>query len=69
MSAERRAAVQPGHGRGYGTIAWEEHVRAWGVYARRYGSGQSAERIHDRGGFGYGELVSMIGYPTTWCAR
>ena len=43
-----------------GTIAWAEHVEAWEQYAKRY-RGQSAERIAERGGFGYHELVTFLG--------
>ncbi|HEU0077169.1 MAG TPA: hypothetical protein VFQ76_05930 [Longimicrobiaceae bacterium] len=71
---ERRANVQgdrripkgkPGHA--YGTIAWWEHEAAYAVYARRYGTSQSAERLNYRGGFGYAELVDHLGHaPETW---
>lgn len=57
-------AYQP---RGPGTIAWEERELAWSTYAGRYGRGQSAERIAERGGFGYHELTDLLGRePTTW---
>lgn len=50
-----------------GTIAWHEHVEAWNAYAKLFGSDQSAERIAERGGFGWGELVSLLGHePATW---
>lgn len=53
--------------RGPGTISWEEHERAWCDYARRYGRQQSAERLAERGGFGYGELIDHLGRePETW---
>lgn len=49
-----------------GTITWDEHVKAWQVYDRKYG-GQSAERLVERGGFDYGELVDLLGHnPETW---
>lgn len=67
-----RAPVQGDYDRasrryvGAGSIAWEEHVEAWNDYARIHG-GQSAERIADRGGFSYQELVHHLGRePTTW---
>lgn len=74
MSDERRAPVQGDRsmakgqpGREPGTISWEEHVRAWEEYARRYGRDQSAERIAERGGFGYRELTDQLGHaPETW---
>lgn len=51
---------------GPGTISWAEHEEAWAVYGALY-SGQSAERIAERGGFGYVELVDFLGRnPTTW---
>lgn len=81
---ERRVCVQ-GHGRHHlreddsrraadakppGTITWGEHERAWQVYERKYGPGQSAERIVERGGFGYQELVEFLGRdPETWEAK
>lgn len=81
MSApERRAPVQaqgsyylrPGDSRLAGTrppgsISWEEHEEAWRDYATRFGSGQSAERIAERGGFGFCELTDHLGRePKTW---
>ena len=51
-----------------GTISWAEHLEAWADYDKRY-HGQSAERIADRGGFGYNELVTHLGHaPTTFAA-
>ncbi len=80
---DRRVCVQ-GHGRHHlpkahsaraadarppGTITWEEHVKAWEAYDRKY-SGSSAERMAQRGGFGYEELVEYLGRdPETWEAR
>lgn len=53
-----------------GTIAWWEHEAAWEAYAARYGRDQSAERIHQRHGFGYGELIAFLGRePETWRPR
>jgi len=53
-----------------GTISWEEHEEAWAAYAKRFGKYQSAERIAERGGFGYFELVEFLGRrPTTWQER
>lgn len=60
----RKGAIPPG------TIAWEEHLEAYADYARRYGRDQSAERLAERGGFGYYELVDHLGRkPTTWSER
>ena len=71
--ANRRAPVQGDYNRATrryeraGSIAWAEHVEAWEDYARRYGRDQSAERIAERGGFGYQELVEHLRRePTTW---
>lgn len=51
----------------HGTISWEEHVEAWNDYARRYGRDQTAERLAERGGFGYGEITEHLGHPPrTW---
>jgi hypothetical protein len=66
----RRAPVQAGRAQGAkgpGTIAWAEHLEAWGAYAILYGTSQSAERLAQRGGFSYGELVDLLKRaPTTW---
>ena len=68
----RRAPVQGERTlpRGPGSITWEEHLLAWSGYAARYGTGQSAERIAERAGFGYDELTEFLGHePTTWRPR
>lgn len=73
----RRAPVQGGDrgregkkGWGPGAVAWWEHLLAWSGYAKSNGRGQSAERMADRGGFGYGELTEYLGHePTTWEPR
>ena len=80
MTDERRAPMQgdgaynvppahPAHAGSHppGTIAWSEHVEIWQRYAARYGCGQDAEQIAQRGGFGYNEAASLLGHePTTW---
>jgi hypothetical protein len=66
---EKRAVVQGGWitGRKPGTISWSEHISAWKVYNKKWNSGQSAERINERGGFSYDELVDYLGHdPKTW---
>ena len=72
---DRRAPVQGDTGWQYGrpgarpagTIAWSEHVKAWEVYHATFCNDQSAERIAERCGFGYDELVEFLGYePKTW---
>lgn len=70
--AERRARVQGDVADGHvsGTVEWWEHEAAWGDYAKRFGTQQSAQRIHERGGFSYAELADHLGHaPTTWEAR
>jgi hypothetical protein len=50
-----------------GSIEWNEHERAWLKYASLYGRSQSAERIAERGGFGFDELIELLGHdPQTW---
>lgn len=66
----RRAPVQGYGGREPGTVAWEEHCLAWTDYARRYGNGQTAERMAQRGGFEYWEITGHLGHePKTWKPR
>lgn len=68
----RRAPVQANRelGKAPGTIAWTEHLEAWNGYASKYGSSQSAERMAERGGFCYGELIMFLGHePKTWTPR
>jgi hypothetical protein len=58
---------EPVNGPPYGTIAREEHDEVWRWYAGKYGTGQDADRIAERGGFGLSEIVSFLGkMPTTW---
>lgn len=67
---ERRAPLQGTDGRlgrRAGTISWEEHEEIYAVYAARYGTSQSAQRIADRGGFGWTECeMLMKREPRTW---
>ena len=68
----KRAPVQwsRDRGKGPGSITWAEHLRAWSGYAAQYGNGQTAERVVERGGFSYGELVMFLGRdPETWEPR
>lgn len=59
----------PNHRCESGTIAWAEHEEAWADYAKRF-SGQSAERMAERGGFSFWELCDHLGHPpTTWETR
>lgn len=68
----KRAPVQADrqYSKGPGSIEWAEHVLAWSAYAAKYGTSQSAERLAERQGFAYGELVMFLGHePTTWSPR
>ena len=72
----RRALVQGGYDpetRAHtlpGTISWEEHEEVWRSYAARYGTGQSAERMNERGGFGKEEAEDLLRRPLrTWTPR
>jgi hypothetical protein len=50
-----------------GSISWTEHEQAWREYARQFGSGQSAERLAQRGGFDWFELLMLLGHePVSW---
>jgi hypothetical protein len=40
-------------------VPWRIHQKAWEEYAKHY-SGQSAERLADRGGFGLVELIYLL---------
>lgn len=60
-SDERRAPVQGGRERKDGTIAWSEHEAVWELYRAQYGDDQTAERIAERGGFGYAEIIRLTG--------
>jgi hypothetical protein len=74
MSDEKRAPVQGERriavgrsGRVPGTVSWQEHLEAYEDYARLYGRDQSAERLADRGGFSYFELVQHLHrFPDSW---
>lgn len=50
-----------------GSITWAEHLEVWAFYDKKWGCGQSAERIAERGGFGYWECAELLGRPLrTW---
>lgn len=68
----KRAPVQGNRrlGNGPGSITWAEHLQAYSGYVARWGGGQTAERLSERGGFCYGELVDLLGHePKTWEPR
>lgn len=74
MTDERIAPVQADRGprplHPAGTISWAEHEEAWLGYAERFGAHQSAERIAERHGFCWNELVRFLGHePKTWRPR
>lgn len=61
----KHTAESPEHH--HGSVSWAEHVEAWEDYARHYGREQTAERLAERGGFGYAEITEHLGHaPTTW---
>lgn len=65
----RRARVHPALPPD-GWIDWAEHLAVFEFYAARYGREQSAERIAERGGFGYREIELFTGAaPKTWRPR
>ena len=67
---EDKGRPRMGPGAGPGTISWAEHLIAWGGYDAKWGSGQTAERLAERGGFSYAELLDFIGHePKTWMPR
>lgn len=59
---DRRAPVQRERAtnRPAGTVPWDVHERAWARYAELGHGAQSAERIAERGGFGYGEMACLL---------
>ena len=63
-----RRSKKPGEpGYAAGTVEWAEHLIAWAAYSMQYGRQQSAERMAERGGFGYDELRRYLGRePATW---
>jgi hypothetical protein len=70
--SERRTAPIQGGGRDRRPdvrIPWDIHVRAWQVYAAAGYGDQSAERIAERGGFGYSELVMLLGEVDPFAQR
>ena len=53
-----------------GTIAWAEHELAYAAHAAQYGYRQTAERLAERGGFCWLELIELLGRePETWKPR
>ena len=46
----------------YASIPWEEHLKIYSGYC--YKTGQTAERISERGGFGVIEAIKYFGWET-----
>ena len=73
---ERRAPVQGDYwiprgtiGREPGSVTWTEHLEAWRQYDRDGHGSQSADRLAERGGYGYSEITKLLGHaPKTWTA-
>lgn len=43
-----------------GTVPWIVHMEAFDTYRKKFGNGQSAERIAERGGFSYREMQCLL---------
>jgi hypothetical protein len=43
-----------------GQVPWAVAKLAYQTYAKHYGTGQSLERLAERGGFGWTELVNLL---------
>lgn len=60
----------PVQGKRHGTtIPWDVHLRAWQVYAAVGNGSQSAERIAELGGFGYGEMIQLLAERNPYSGR
>lgn len=57
-----RKSVLPGddHKIRPGSVPWSVHLQAWEEYARQGHGSQSAERVAERGGFGYYEIQCLL---------
>lgn len=42
------------------SCSWALAERAYAIYAERYGTGQSLERMAERGGFGSLEMIELL---------
>lgn len=66
----RRAPVQGDRPvRAAGTVPWATHLLAWEGYAAAGHGSQSAERVAERGGFGYRELQCALAGHYNRCAE
>lgn len=53
-----------------GMIEWAEHLEVWRAYVKLCGADQTAERLAERGGFGFDEAAKLLGRELrTWCLR
>lgn len=43
-----------------GQVPWGIAAEAYKVYAKKYRNGQSLERLAERGGFGWSELIALL---------
>lgn len=65
----KRAPVQASGDKPAGTIEWWEHEDACRAYRKRFphGGPKTAIEVAERGGYGYTELVDLLGAePVTW---
>ena len=69
MINERWFPIQGEHGvtdkgenyqRPAGQVPWGIAEAAYKAYSRKYGVGQSLQRLAERGGFGWSELVALL---------
>ncbi len=66
MKEERMFPIQGEHfndervNRPAGQVPWGVAELAYKVYVKECGSGQSLERLAERGGFGWTELVNLL---------
>lgn len=63
MPTEKMFPIQADHGRhkrSAGSVPWSVAEVAYQTYSKLYGSNQSLERLAERGGFGWSELVNLI---------
>jgi hypothetical protein len=62
-----RFQVEDGRAHLPGTVTWSEHLEIWQLYAAKFGTDQSAERMAERGGFAFLEATELLGHaPRSW---
>jgi hypothetical protein len=52
--------IQGDRNRSAGHVPWSVATAAYATYSRLYGTGQSLERLAERGGFSWSELVWLL---------